>query len=93
MAATRGISLVGLTFLALVLVGCEGEPAQYFRNRVNRATQDAVVRRFGPPHRVHALRNGDMVWSYEFGSGSACAVHILRFDPEHVLRDWHERHC
>ena len=41
----------------LALAGCEGEPARYFRQHVNRVSQDAVVRRFGPPHRVHELRN------------------------------------
>jgi hypothetical protein len=93
MSMTQWISAAGLALLALGLVGCESEHAHYFKRHVNRASQDAVVRRWGPPHRVHELSNGDVVWSYESGSQSTCAAHILRFDRVQVLRDWHERPC
>jgi hypothetical protein len=70
MAGTRWIRSAGWVFLALGLVACESEQAHYFQRRVNHASQDAVVRRWGPPHRVHELSNGDVVWAYESGSRS-----------------------
>jgi hypothetical protein len=51
------------------------------------------VRRFGPPHRAHELTTADLVWAYEFRQRSTCTVHLLRFDPAHVLRDGNERTC
>ena len=91
--AKRWLSVAGLTLMTLVLVACESEQARYFNKHVNHISQDAVVRRFGPPHRVHELSNGDVVWSYESGSRSNCIAHILRFDRAKVLRDWNERTC
>ena len=91
--AKRWLSTAGLTLLAVGLVGCESEHAYYFKRHVNHVSQDAVVRRWGPPHRVHELSNGDVVWSYESGSRSNCTAHILRFDRAKILRDWNERTC
>jgi hypothetical protein len=93
MAVKRVINLAGFAVLALGLVACESEHAHYFRRHVNHVSQDAVVRRFGPPHRVHELSNGDVVWAYESGSRSNCTAHLLRFDRAKVLRDWNERTC
>ena len=93
MTAKRLLSVAGLTLMTLGLVACESEHAYYFKNRVNQISQDAVVRRFGPPHRAQALTTGDMVWSYEFRDRSNCTAHILRFDQAKVLRDWNERTC
>lgn len=93
MAVKRLITSAGLALLTLGLFACESEQAHYFNKRVNHVSQDAVVRRFGPPHRVQALTTGDMVWSYEFRDRSTCTAHILRFDQAKVLRDWNERTC
>ena len=93
MAVKRFITLAGLTLMTLALVACESEQAGYFKKHVNQVSQDAVVRRFGPPHRAQELTTGDMVWSYEYRNRSDCTVYILRFDPEKVLRDWNERPC
>jgi hypothetical protein len=93
MAVKRLITSAGLAFLTLGLVACESEQAYYFKNRVNHISQDAVVRRFGPPHRAHELTTGDLVWAYEVRDRSACTAHILRFDRAQVLRDWNERTC
>jgi len=89
----RFISFAGFALMTLALVACESEPARYFRNHVNEISQDAVVRRFGPPHRVHELSTGDVVWAYETRTRSDCTAHILRFDRDNVLRDWDERPC
>jgi hypothetical protein len=93
MAVKRLITSAGLAFLTLGLVACESEHAHYFKNRVNRISQDAVVRRLGPPHRAHELTTGGTVWAYESRDRSNCTAHILRFDQAKVLRDWNERPC
>lgn len=93
MAMKRLITSAGLALLALGLVACESEQANYFKNRVNHISQDAVVRRFGPPHRAHELTTGGTVWAYESRGRADCTVYILRFDQEKVLRDWNERKC
>jgi hypothetical protein len=93
MAVKRLITWAGLAVLTLGLSACESEREHYFRKRVNQVSQDAVVRRFGPPHRVQALSTGDVVWAYEFHDRRDCTVYILRFDQAKVLRDWNERSC
>jgi hypothetical protein len=93
MAVKRWITWTGLAFLTIGLAACEGERERYFRKHVNHVSQDAVVRRFGPPHRAHELSTGDVVWAYEFRDRSDCTAHILRFDRAKVLRDWNERPC
>jgi hypothetical protein len=93
MAVKRFITLAGLAFLTLGLVACESERERYFRKHVNQVSQDAVARRFGPPHRAQELTTGGAVWSYEYRDRSDCTVYILRFDQENVLRDWNERTC
>ena len=89
----RIIRVAGLVVLLLVLVACENERARYFRKHTNHIAQDAVARRFGPPHRAQALTIGGTVWSYEYRDKSDCTVYILRFDQTKVLRDWNERPC
>ena len=51
----RLIALAGLAFLMLGLVACESERERFFEKHVNHVSQDAVVRRFGPPHRAQEL--------------------------------------
>jgi hypothetical protein len=89
----RLIAVAGLALLTLGLVACESEHKHYFEKHVNQVSQDAVVRRFGPPHRAQELSTGDVVWSYEYRDRSDCTVYILRFDQAKVLRDWKEQHC
>ena len=93
MAGKRFIRVAGLALLTLGLVACESERERYVRKHLNQASQDAVARRFGPPHRVHALTDGGTVWSYEYRDRSDCTAYILRFDQARVLRDWNERPC
>ena len=89
----RIIRLVGLVVLTLGLVACESERERYFRKHVDHASQDAVARRFGPPHRTQELTTGETVWSYESRDGSDCTAYILTFDRTKVLRDWREQQC
>src|SRR5262245_9534458 len=93
MPVKRFMRLAGLTLMTLALVACEGREERYFRKNVNRTSQDAVARQFGPPHRAHELTTGDTVWTYESRDRLDCTAYILRFDQKKVLRDWKERKC
>jgi hypothetical protein len=93
MTVKRIIRAAGLAVLLLGLVACESERARYFRKHVHHISQDAVARRFGPPHRAQELTIGGTVWSYEYRDKSDCTVYILRFDQAKVLRDWNEGQC
>jgi hypothetical protein len=93
MAVKRLIRLAGLALLTLGLVACEGQQERYFRRNVNRVSQDAVAKQFGPPHRAQELTTGETVWAYESRERSDCTAYILRFDRTKVLRDWKERKC
>jgi hypothetical protein len=85
--------LAGLTLMTLALVACEAQQERYFRRNVNRASQDAVAKQFGPPHRAQQLTTGETVWVYDSRGRSDCTAYILRFDQTKVLRDWKERKC
>ena len=93
MAVKWFIRLTGLAFLSLALVACEGQQERYFRRNVNRVSQDAVAKQFGPPNRAQELTTGETVWAYESRVRSDCTAYILRFDETKVLRDWKERKC
>jgi len=93
MVLKRFISLVGLVLMGLALGACESDQERYFKRYINRVSQDAVVRRLGPPHRTQELTTGGAVWSYESRTRSDCTAYILRFDQAKVLRDWDERRC
>jgi hypothetical protein len=93
MALKQLITLAGLAFLTFGVVACDSQQERYFKKHVNQVSQDAVVRRFGPPHRAHELTTGDTVWAYESRDRSDCTAYILRFDRAKVLRDWNERKC
>jgi hypothetical protein len=93
MAVKRVITVAGLALLTLGLVACESRQERYFRKNVNRSTQDAVAKQFGPPHRAQELTTGDIVWAYESRDRSDCTAYILRFDQTKVLRDWKAQKC
>jgi hypothetical protein len=93
MVGKRLMRLGAFALMTLTLVACDSEQAHYFKKHVNHASQDAVAKQFGPPHRAQELTTGETVWSYESREGSDCTTYILRFDQERVLRDWNERNC
>ena len=79
--------------MPLALVACENQQERYFRKHVNRVSQDAMAKQFGPPHRAQVLTTGETVWAYESRERSDCTAYILRFDQTTVLRDWKARKC
>jgi len=90
--------------LLYVLPGCGELETNYFRGRVNQATQEAVAHRYGSPHHIDTAEDGGSVWTY-FDRGSAtsgftgyarssyCRAYLLTLDQHGVLRDWREENC
>jgi hypothetical protein len=79
---------------AFSLTACTPWRIAYLRDSVNRATQDEITTRLGPPHAARALTNGEMVWRYQSYQGDLlCLEYILRFDPAGILRQWTRQGC
>jgi hypothetical protein len=82
------------TVAAFSLTACTPWRIAYLRDSVNRATQDEITTRLGPPHAVRALTNGETVWRYQSYQGDLlCLEYILRFDPAGILRQWARQGC
>jgi len=102
----RSVRIIVLLLLIVLpfFLACGEIETGYFRDRVNQATQDAVVHRYGSPHRVARAQDGRSEWIY-FDRGSAtssftgyarstyCREYILTFDEQGVLRDWRQDDC
>lgn len=76
----------------------------YFEGKVNRATHQQVVNRYGPPHKVDNPAPDRERWTYfDRGSGMSgysgygrvnpCSEYHLTFDREGVLREWERVTC
>jgi hypothetical protein len=85
------------------LFACSEFETAYFQSKVDQVTQDAVARRYGPPHKIDKLPEGRSVWTY-FDRGSStigygyalapmCNAYLLTFDQPGVLRDWNQQDC
>jgi hypothetical protein len=83
----------GLVLIALTVTSCAGWRETYLETGLNQATQDSVVKEFGPPHLSRELTTGESVWSYGFNDGVGCTVYILTFDRDKVLRTWQWQRC
>jgi hypothetical protein len=76
------------------LTACMPWRMAYLQDTVNRATQDEITTRLGPPHAARAHTNGEMVWRYQSYQGDLlCLAYILRFDPAGILRQWTRQGC
>jgi hypothetical protein len=85
---------VVVTVAAFSLTACTPWRIAYLRDSVNRATQDEITTRLGPPHAARALTNGEMVWRYQSYQGDLlCLEYILQFDPAGILRQWTRQGC
>jgi hypothetical protein len=88
--------LVGVvaTIAAFSLTACAPWRVEYLRGSVNRATQDEITRRLGPPQAARELANGETVWRYQSYQGDLlCLEYILRFDQAGILRQWTRQGC
>jgi hypothetical protein len=77
---------------------------EHFRDHVDEATQVKVADRYGAPHRLQRLADGQEVWTYfergsatasysGYATGGKCRAYVLTFDQQGVLRGWNEDHC
>ena len=111
---TRRFGVVGVkgplkkwTLAVLILaatVSCAPWRDTYLTDSVNRATQDDVTKRLGPPHFSRELTAGGRVWTYQyrditsFGDPirtlrSYCLEYVLIFDKNDILREWRTQDC
>ena len=94
-------------WIAVVLMGwvaCAEFETGYFQGRINEATEQTVVKRYGPPHKVEQREGQQTVWTY-FDRGSAtssyagmarssfCRAYVLTFDQQEILRGWQQQEC
>ena len=85
---------VAATVAAFSLTVCTPWRIAYLRDSVNRATQDEITTRLGPPHAARALTNGEVVWRYQSYQGDLlCLEYVLRFDQAGILRQWTRQGC
>jgi hypothetical protein len=79
---------------AFSLTGCAPWRMEYLREAVNRATEDEITTRLGPPQAVRELTTGETVWRYQSYQGDLlCLEYILRFDQARILRQWTRQSC
>ena len=75
--------------LGLLMLGsCAGWRDGYLGNAVDRAGQQDVIARLGPPDSTEHLTDGGTAWIYVVGPPEECAKIILLFDQSHLLRNW-----
>ena len=97
-------SLHWLIVASLLAAGCalfEAKETTYLRGAQDRATQEEVKARLGPPGVVKAAPDGESIWVYgirqeQSGSrmtapGMWCDEYVLTFDSQGVLRRWTHR--
>jgi hypothetical protein len=100
----RGLVIAAL--LCLVLGACLPSQWEYLIEAADRATQDEVRKRMGPPSLTKDMPDGDSVWAYRYEvrsslvgrrgdmvGGSPCMEYVLTFDAQEILRHWVRRPC
>ena len=55
--------------IGLSLTACTPSRMSYLREAVNRATQDEITTKLGPPQAAKELTTGETVWRYESYQG------------------------
>jgi len=86
--------LVGLTGCAVF----EAKEITYLRSAENRATQEEVTQRLGPPALTKAGPTGEPILVYQVRTqqpggrynapGQWCDEYVLMFDGQAILRQW-----
>ena len=87
-------AVVGLTGCAVF----EAKEITYLRSAENRATQEEVKQRLGPPTLTKAGPAGEPIWVYQVreqqpggrynAPGMWCDEYVLTFDGQAILRQW-----
>jgi hypothetical protein len=83
----------GVALLMLLVGACATQQESYLKDNVNQVSQDAVAKRFGPPHHQQELGTGEAVWGYQFNKESDCTQYVLTFSRDKILRDWKKQEC
>jgi hypothetical protein len=79
---------------AFSLTGCAPWWMEYLRQAVDRATEDEITTRLGPPQAVRELATAETVWRYQSYQGDLlCLEYILRVDQARILRQWTRQSC
>jgi hypothetical protein len=79
---------------AFSLTACTPWRIEYLREAANRATQDEITTKLGPPQAVRELTTGETVWRYQSYQGDLlCLEYILQFDQARILRQWTRQSC
>lgn len=72
---------------------------------LNRATQDDIAKKYGPPASKQTLSDGGEVWAYDYRSTTTtgtqeqpntaiqCVRVIFVFDKDRILRDYRRERC
>lgn len=90
----------------LVVAGCSvfvPKETLYLRSAQDKATQEEVRQRLGPPTIVNSTQSDASVWVYQIltydpggratATGTWCDEYVLTFDSQAVLRRWtHQSH-
>lgn len=95
---------VTLLGFVLTVMGCamvEPKETAYLRTAQDRATQEEVRQRLGPPTLTAATQTGEALWVYQIRTqqpgnrttapGMWCDEYVLTFDDQAVLRRWTHR--
>ncbi len=90
-----------LSAFVLIAMGCamvESKETAYLRTAQDRATQEEVRQRLGPPTLTAATQTGGALWVYQIRTqqpgnrttapGMWCDEYVLTFDEQAVLRRW-----
>lgn len=92
-----------LTYIGLLLTitGCmilEAKETTFLRTAEDRATQEEVQQRLGPPSMINESQSGESIWVYQIwdwqpgnrftATGAWCDEYLLTFDSQSILRRW-----
>lgn len=86
-----------------MLVSCTSWRVEYLEKSLDRATQDQVMKRLGPPTSTKDTEGGGSVWTYRYETSPEYSygrqverlpcLEILTFDKQKILRGWTSRDC
>lgn len=107
----RNLSLTFvLVLMILTITACTKKvytslPGVGMGDLLNRATQNDIAKRYGPPASKEALSDGGAVWAYDYRSTTTegdqasisssiqCYRVIYVFDAGKILRDYRRERC
>ncbi len=99
----KAFTRIALVMLALLGIGCAlfvPKETIYLESAQDRATQEEVRQRLGPPHLMASTKAGEPVWVYQVlqtemsnqnswgAPGTWCDEYVLTFDKQGILRNW-----